>query len=72
MPKSPERMLNSYGFKGHAEMKPSRIRGSFVLPLTIIAILAGAVAISLLFFSFWQKLNQKVEVILKDQFNQHS
>ncbi|MCL4501386.1 MAG: ATP-binding protein [Deltaproteobacteria bacterium] len=26
--------------------------------------------ISLLFFSFWQKLNNKVEVILKDQFNQ--
>lgn len=51
-------------------MKPSRIGGSFALPLTIIAILAGAVAVTLLFFSFWQKLNQKVEIILKDQFNQ--
>ena len=51
-------------------MKRSRHQGSFPLPVTIIVILAGAVVISLLFFSFWQKLNNKVEVILKDQFNQ--
>ena len=51
-------------------MKPSRIQGSFALPMTIIVILAGAITISVLFFSFWQKLNNKVEVILKDQFNQ--
>ncbi len=38
--------------------------------MTIAVILAGAIVISLLFFSFWQKLNNKVEVILKDQFNQ--
>ncbi len=51
-------------------MKSSRTQGSIPLPLTIIVILAGAAIISLLFFSFWQKLNNKVEVILKDQFNQ--
>ena len=51
-------------------MKPSRMQGSIPLPLIIAVILAGAVVISLLFFSFWQKLNHKVEVILKDQFNQ--
>jgi signal transduction histidine kinase len=51
-------------------MKASRIQGSLPLPVTIIAILAGAALISVLFFSFWQKLNNKVEVILKDQFNQ--
>jgi signal transduction histidine kinase/type II secretory pathway pseudopilin PulG len=51
-------------------MKPSRIQGTFPLTLTIVVILAGALAISLLFFSFWQKLNKNVEVILKDQFNQ--
>jgi signal transduction histidine kinase len=46
------------------------MRGSVPLPLIIIVILAGAVVISLLFYSSWQKLNHKVEVILKDQFNQ--
>ena len=51
-------------------MKPSRIQGTFPLTLAIIVILAGALAISLLFFSFWQKLNKNVEVILKDQLNQ--
>ncbi len=51
-------------------MMRSRNQGSIPLPLTILLILAGAAVISLLFFSFWQKLNRKVEVILKDQFNQ--
>jgi signal transduction histidine kinase len=51
-------------------MQPSRIQRSFALPLTIIIILAGAITISVLFFSFWHKLNDKVEIILKDQFNQ--
>ena len=51
-------------------MKPSRTQGTFPLTLTITVILAGALAISLLFFSFWQKLNKNVEVILKDQLNQ--
>ncbi len=51
-------------------MKLSRMRGSIPLPLIIAVILAGAAAISLLFFTFWLQFNQKVEVILKDQFNQ--
>jgi signal transduction histidine kinase len=36
----------------------------------ILGILAGAVLLSALFFFFWQKLNQKVEVIMREQFNQ--
>lgn len=40
------------------------------MPLIIVVVLAGAITISLLFFSFWQQLNHKVEIILKDQFNQ--
>ena len=51
-------------------MERSRHRGTFTLTVNIAVIIAGAVVISLLFFSFWQKLNNKVEVILKDQFNQ--
>jgi two-component system sensor histidine kinase HydH len=51
-------------------MTSRRIQGSIPLPMTIIAILAGAALISLLFFSFWQKLNHKVEGILEEQFNQ--
>jgi two-component system, NtrC family, sensor histidine kinase HydH len=53
-------------------MKPSRNQGSFhlPLPLIIIVILAGAALLTLLFFSFWQRLNRKVEVVLEDQFNQ--
>ena len=51
-------------------VKLRRIQGSIPLPLTIIGILAGAAVLSILFFSFWQKLNRKVEVTLKDQFNQ--
>ncbi len=50
-------------------MKRSRHQGTFTLSVNIAVIIAGAVVISLLFFSFWQKLNNKVEVILKDQFN---
>lgn len=46
------------------------MRGALPLPVIIALILAGAMVISLLFFSFWQKLNHNVEVILKDQFNQ--
>ena len=51
-------------------VKLRRIQGSIPLPLTIIGILAGAAVLSILFFSFWQKLNHKVEVTLEDQFNQ--
>jgi signal transduction histidine kinase len=51
-------------------MKSSRSQGAVSLPLVILLILAGALLLSLLFYSFWQRLNQKVEVILQDQFNQ--
>jgi len=51
-------------------MKSSRARGAVSLPLIIIAIVAGALIFSALFYSFWQKLNRKVETTLKDQFNQ--
>ncbi len=51
-------------------MKSSRSRGAISLPLVIVAILASALVSSVLFYSFWQKLNRKVETILKDQFNQ--
>src|SRR4030043_177473 len=51
-------------------MKSSRSRGAISLPLIILIILAGAMFLSILFYSYWQKLNNKVEVILKDQFNQ--
>ncbi len=51
-------------------MKPSRSRGATSLPLIILIILAGALLLSVLFYSYWQRLNQKVEATLKDQFNQ--
>jgi two-component system, NtrC family, sensor histidine kinase HydH len=40
------------------------------LPKIISGILFGAVLISLLFSFFWKQLNHKVELILRDQFNQ--
>jgi signal transduction histidine kinase len=51
-------------------MKPSRLRGALSLPKTLFFILAGTVLLSVLFFTFWQRLNRKVEDILTDQFNQ--
>jgi len=51
-------------------MKSSRSRGAISLPLIILIILAGAMFLSVLFYSYWQRLNQKVEATLKDQFNQ--
>jgi signal transduction histidine kinase len=51
-------------------MKSSRSRGALSLPLIILIILAGALLLSVLFYSYWQKLNHKVEATLKDQFNQ--
>ena len=51
-------------------MKASRTLGAISLRLTISLILTVAAVLTLLFYSSWQKLNQKVEVILKDQFNQ--
>jgi two-component system sensor histidine kinase HydH len=51
-------------------MKHRRSRGAISLPLIILLILASALILSFLFYTFWQKLNHQVEVILQDQFNQ--
>ena len=51
-------------------MESQRVRKLFSPTPVIIAILAGAVLISALFFFFWEKLNHKVDVIMRDQFNQ--
>ncbi len=51
-------------------MKPSRPRGALSLPKILLFIAAGAILLSLLFYASWQRLNQKVEDILKAQFNQ--
>ena len=51
-------------------MPANRSRGAFRLSLIIVIILAGAVLLSTLFYTFWQRLNHQVEVILQDQFNQ--
>jgi signal transduction histidine kinase len=51
-------------------MPTSRSRRTFRLSLTIGIIVAGAVLLSTLFYTFWQRLNHQVEVILQDQFNQ--
>lgn len=50
---------------------PSR-RAHKVLSLSTVIpiVLAGAIVLSIIFYSFWQRLNQKVEVILREQFNQ--
>ena len=51
-------------------MKPGRSRGALSLPQILLFILAGTIILSILFFTFWQRLNRKVEDILKQQFNQ--
>jgi hypothetical protein len=51
-------------------MPASRSRRTFRLSLTIVIIVAGAALLSTLFYTFWQRLNHQVEVILQDQFNQ--
>src|SRR4030042_810332 len=50
-------------------MPASRSRGAIRLSLIIVIIVAGAVLLSPLFYTFWQRLNHQVEAILKDQFN---
>lgn len=50
-------------------MKPKGLRGALSLPKAITLIIAGTFLMSLLFFAFWQRLNTKVEDILKEQFN---
>lgn len=51
-------------------MPASRSRGAFRLSLIIVIIVAGAVLLSTLFYTFWQRLNRQVEVLLQEQFNQ--
>jgi two-component system, NtrC family, sensor histidine kinase HydH len=51
-------------------MPANRSRGAFRLSLTIVVIVAGAALLSILFYTFWQQLNHKVEVTLQEQFNQ--
>ena len=51
-------------------MPAGRSRSTFRLTLIIVIIVAGAVLLSALFYTFWQRLNRQVEVILQEQFNQ--
>src|SRR4030065_1907177 len=51
-------------------MPAGRSRRTFRLSLIIVIIVAGAVLLSTLFYTFWQRLNHQVEPILQDQFNQ--
>jgi two-component system, NtrC family, sensor histidine kinase HydH len=51
-------------------MKTSRLQAVLSLPKVLLFIVGGMVVLSLLFFTFWQRLNRKVEDILKEQFNQ--
>ena len=46
-----------------------RSQGRLYVPMIIGIILSGAAILSILFLIFWQKFNQRVEVILSDQFN---
>ena len=51
-------------------MESDRVHKFFSPTPVILAILAGAILLSVAFFFFWQKLNHKVEVIMREQFNQ--
>jgi two-component system sensor histidine kinase HydH len=51
-------------------MESDRVRKFFSPTPVISAILAGAILLSVAFFSFWQELNHKVEFIMREQFNQ--
>jgi two-component system, NtrC family, sensor histidine kinase HydH len=51
-------------------MQPSRSRGALALPIIIGSILAASLVLSVLAYTSWRQLNNQVETILKDQFNQ--
>ncbi len=51
-------------------MKDRRLLGALSIPKILLFVLGGTTILSLLFFTFWRQLNQKVEGILKEQFNQ--
>lgn len=51
-------------------MKTGRAQGAISLPLIITLVIAGALILSMVFYSFFHKLNLKVEDTLREQFNQ--
>jgi two-component system sensor histidine kinase HydH len=51
-------------------MNPGRPRGALSLPIILTIILAGTIIFSFLFYTYWQRLNRKVEDTLRNQFNQ--
>jgi signal transduction histidine kinase len=51
-------------------MPSGRVNKVLSLSVFIPVILSGTIILSLLFYSSWQKLNGKVETILREQFNQ--
>ncbi len=51
-------------------MQAGQARGAVSLPLVIALIVGGALLLSLVFFYQFHKLNLKVEMVLRDQFNQ--
>jgi signal transduction histidine kinase len=51
-------------------MSSRRALGAVSLSLVIVLIIAGAILLSLVFFSLFHKLNLKVEFVLREQFNQ--
>ena len=50
-------------------MPSGRVNKVLSLSVFIPVILSGTIILSLLFYSSWQKLNGKVETILREQFN---
>ncbi|MBM4273650.1 MAG: GHKL domain-containing protein [Deltaproteobacteria bacterium] len=51
-------------------MNSGRATKLLSLSVSIPIILAGAIILSILFYSYWQRLNREVERILREQFNQ--
>lgn len=51
-------------------MKSPRPQGAISLSFAVVLIIAGALVLSLIFYSLFHRLNLKVEQVLRDQFNQ--
>lgn len=51
-------------------MKSPRTQGAVSFPVIVALIIAGALVLSVIFYSFFHKLNLKVENTLREQFNQ--
>jgi two-component system sensor histidine kinase HydH len=56
--------------RGQQRMNPGRPRGALSLPIILFIIVAGTIVLSFLFYTYWQRLNHKVEDTLRHQFNQ--